>query len=138
MTMLERLLHDLTLTGSVIQRDSDDGPFVITVYEGRRLDPPVRLFATAQDFDALLRVMVDEGVQEVFPDVEPIIAAYRLFTVHLLEQIDKDGRILTELRLSDRGLEATATALPREIYDPADGPYQWVSGRPPRADLGQE
>ena len=40
MTMLERLLHGLTLEGSVIQRDSDDGPFLITVYEGRRLDPP--------------------------------------------------------------------------------------------------
>ena len=40
MTMLERLLHGLTLERSVIHRDADDGPFVITVYEGRRLDPP--------------------------------------------------------------------------------------------------
>ena len=35
MTMLERLMHGLTLAGSVIQRESDDGPFVITVYEPR-------------------------------------------------------------------------------------------------------
>ena len=132
MTMLERLIHDLTLEGSVIQRDADDGPFVITVYEGRRLDPPVRLFVTAEDFDALLRVMADGGVQELWPDVEPIIAAYRLFTVHLTEQIDKDGRILTELRVSDRGIEATATPLPEEVYDPADGPYEWIAA--PRAN----
>ena len=136
--MLERLIHDLTLEGSVIQRDSDDGPFVITVYEGRRLDPPVRLFVTAEDFDAHLREMANGDVQEVFPDVEPIIAAYRLFTVHLDEQIYKSGRRLTELRVSDRGLEATATPLPRKVYDPADGPYQWIAGRPPRADPEQE
>ena len=55
--------------------------------------------------------MADEGVQEVFPNVEPIIAAYQLFTVHLMEEIDKDYRILTELRVSDRGLEATANPL---------------------------
>ncbi len=135
MTMLERLIHDLTLEGSVIQRDSDDGPFLISVYEGRRLDPPVRLFVTAEDFDALLRVMADEGVQELWPDVEPIIAAYRLFTVHLDEQIYKD-QILTELRVSERGLKATATPLPREVYNPADGPFEWIAG--PRADREQK
>ena len=86
MTMLERLLHGLTLAGSVIQRDADDGPFVITV--------------------------------------------------HLDEQIYKSGRRLIELRVSDRGLEATATPLPREVYDPADGPFQWIAA--PRADREQE
>jgi hypothetical protein len=135
MTMLERLIDALTFEGSVIQRDSDDGAFVITVYRGRRLDLPVRLFVTAEDFDALLRVMADEGVQELWPDVEPIIAAYRLFTVHLDEEFGMD-QILTELRVSDRGLEATATPLPQEVYDPADGPYQWIAG--PRADREQE
>ena len=129
--MLERLIHDLALEGSVIQRDSDDGPFVITVYEGRRLAPPVRLFVNARDFDALLRVMADQGVQDLWPDVEPIIAAYRLFTVHLTEQIEKDYRILTELRVSDRGLEATATPLPREVYDSRTGHSCGSPGGPP-------
>ena len=82
--------------------------------------------------------MADHGVEDLWPDVEPIIAAYRLFTVHLREEIDKDYRILTELRVSDRGLDATATPLSREVYDPADGPYEWIAGRPPRADHGQE
>jgi hypothetical protein len=136
MTMLERLLHGLTLGGSVIQRGANDGPFVITVYKGRRLDPPVRLFVTAEDFDALLRVMADEGVQELWPDVEPIIAAYRLFTVHLMEEFGMAGRILTELRVSERGLKATATPLPRRVYDPADGPFEWIAG--PRADRKEE
>ena len=60
--------------------------------------------------------------------MEPIIAAYRLFTVHLDEEFGMDWRILTELRVSDRGIEATATPLPREVYDPADGPFQWIAG----------
>ena len=98
----------------------------------------MRLFVTFEDFDALLGVMADEGVQDLWPDVEPIIAAYRLFTAHLFEEFGMAGRILTELRVSDRGLEATATPLPREVYDPADGPFQWIAGRPPRADRGQE
>jgi hypothetical protein len=71
--------------------------------------------------------MADGGVQELWPDVEPIIAAYRLFTVHLFEEFGMAGRILTELRVSDRGIEATATPLPEEVYDPADGPYEWIA-----------
>jgi hypothetical protein len=78
-----------------------------------------------------------KACRKCFPDVESITGAYRFFTVHLDEEIGKSGRRLTERRLSDWGLEATASPLPREAYNPADGPYRWISGRPPRADLEQ-
>lgn len=136
--MLDRLLHDLTCEGSVIERDSEDGPFVISVYEGRRLDPPVRLFLSAQGFDAHLRRLADQGAREVFPDVEPIIGAYRLFTVHLKEEILQSGRKLTELRLSDWGFDATGSEFPREVLDPADGPFRWVSERSSTTDVDQD
>lgn len=137
--MLERLLLSLSSEGSVIKRDSDDDSFLITVYEGRPLDPPVRVFMTAQGFDTYLRsmAMAEEDMRFVFPDVEPIIAAFRLFTVSLDEEILRSGRILTELRLTEKGLQATSVDLPRGTLDPASGPYQWISERRPEEDSDQ-
>lgn len=102
----DQLLGYLTAEGTVVE-DAGTGTVVLFVFEHRELDPPMRLHITPETFGQHLRAAAPDSAG-VFPDVTAIEAAWRLFTVHLMEAVLSAKPGETELLLDRTGVVARA------------------------------
>jgi hypothetical protein len=99
-------------------------------FHGRPIDPPMTLALTAPQLEAHLHAQAADSAA-MYPDVDPVTAAYRLFLVHLDEMIITRAMPGSRITLVDGGLlvfpERPADPLPP--LDP-HGEYVWTSEPP--------
>src|SRR3954467_3551514 len=84
-TSLGRLIDDLAAEGTQLERDVSTGALLVRSHHGRPVDPAIFLELTDEQFARHL-AQSSGSAGEVFPDVDPTTAAYRLFLVHLDEE----------------------------------------------------
>lgn len=116
----------------------------MTVYRGEVLDPPARFTVLERDLDALLEsTQRNDDPRVLFPDRDPLTAAYFLLLANLHEEIARYGYRIKALTV-DR---STVRGTPRDDWDPypflpgitaADlgdpGGYEWTTTRPDPVD----
>jgi hypothetical protein len=100
--MYDQLLGYLAAEG-VIEEDSNAGIVTLTEFNHRPLDPPSRLHLTPASFGQHLREAAPDSAG-LYPEIPPIDAAWRLFTVHLEEGIGTARPGETELVLARGGV----------------------------------
>lgn len=72
-------------------------------------EPPLRLHVTPGSLGSRLRSKSAEAAG-AFPDVDPVVAAFRLFLVHMEEAVRTRQPDQRELVLSDDGVRAVQSA----------------------------
>ncbi|MEJ2862833.1 hypothetical protein [Actinomycetospora flava] len=102
--LYDQLVGYLAAEGAV-DEDREQGVVVLTTFDHRPLPTPLRLHITPATFDEHLREMAP-GASLVFPDVDTLEAAWRLFLVHLEEAIWTAPPGQTELVLDRSGVLA--------------------------------
>lgn len=102
--LYDQLLGYLAAEGE-IEEDPDNGVVVLVEFDHRKLEQPLRLHLTPDAFDRHLRDAAPDAVG-AFPDVHPLEAAWRLFTVHLDEAVQTTRLGETELVLVRYGVES--------------------------------
>ncbi|MFC5136985.1 hypothetical protein ACFPK1_01960 [Actinomycetospora rhizophila] len=100
----DQLVGYLAAEGAV-DEDREQGVGVLTVFDHRPLPVPLRLHVTPAAFDGHLRAMAPDAAL-VFPDVDSLEAAWRLFLVHLEEAVQTAKPGETELVLDRSGVFA--------------------------------
>ncbi len=130
MDVVERLVADLTAEFGRAEADPTGEGLLIHARGEEPFDPPVRLVASDVALRAHLAAMADDA-SEVFPDVEPMQAAYQLFLVHVDEELATHAVPGSVMRLGDDGWH-TAPLRPPDSFDlpPDGGPYVWTSHMP--------
>ena len=125
---LELLVRDLAGEGTVLVPGA--GGLAMASFRGEPVDPPVTLALTDRQFAAHLQAMAPDAA-EVFPDVDPVRAAYRLFLVHIDETVITRAAPGSRITLVDGRLrvEPERPADPLPDLDP-DAEYEW-RGEPP-------
>lgn len=96
------LMNFLEVSG-VATDDREQGVVSVLHYDESELQPPLHLHLTPAVLGRRLRCTAVDA-SSVFPDVEPVHAAWRLFTVHLDEAIRTAGVGRTELVLDRYGV----------------------------------
>lgn len=96
--MYDQLLGYLAAEGA-IEEDPGAGIVVLTEFDHGAVNPPLRLHLTPASFGQHLRDAATESAS-LYPDVPPVEAAWRLFTVHLDEAVKtaRPGEIELVLR----------------------------------------
>jgi hypothetical protein len=130
MTSIATLVEDLaTGSGARLERLSR-GLFSIWEWRGRTLERPTRLAVSDESLAEYLRAHSSDA-SEVFPDVDPPTAAYRLLLVDLDESFV--GGVPAEIVVDSGGVRLigvqprSAVALLDE-QGLADGDRGWVPG----------
>lgn len=82
---------------------------VVSAWDSRELQPPVRLHLDPAVLGRHLRYLSEDGAT-LFPDVEPVIGALQLFLVHVQETIETRRPGHDDLILVGSGLEAVRSA----------------------------
>jgi len=82
-----------------------EGPIVISDFDGETFAQPLRLHVTPESLGRHLRNRAPES-GGAFPDVDPVVAAFRLFLVHVEEAVRARRPDQRELVLSDTGVRA--------------------------------
>lgn len=100
--LYDQLVGYLAAEGA-IDEDREHGILALTVFDHRPLASPLRLHITPAAFDQHLREMAPAAAH-VFPDVDPLEAAWRLFLVHLEEAVQTVKPGETELVLDPTGV----------------------------------
>lgn len=100
--LYDQLLGYLAAEGT-IEEDPDAGIVVLTEFDHRAVDPPLRLHLTPISFGQHLRDVAPDSAS-LYPDIPPVEAAWRLFTVHLQEGIATARPGETELVLGRGGV----------------------------------
>ena len=138
MSFFEQLLSDLATERTELTEGGPRVGVVVRTFHGRPIEPPMTLALTAQQLTAHLEDSAD-GAADVFPEVDPVTAAYRLFLVHLDEMIITRGMPGSRITLVDGALRVSPErpADPSPDLDP-HGQYVWTSDppegpRPPRS-----
>lgn len=101
--LYDQLLGYLAAEGE-IEEDPANGLVILTEFNQRALERPLRLHLTPSDFGRHLREASPDAAG-LYPDVAPVEAAWRLFTVHLDEAIQTARPSETELMLVRGGLD---------------------------------
>lgn len=101
--MYDQLLGYLAAEGE-IEEDPKSGVVTLLEFDHQVLAQPLRLHLSSSAFAQHLRDAVPDSAG-VFPDVAPLEAAWRLFTVHLDEAVKTARSGETELLLSRGGVE---------------------------------
>jgi hypothetical protein len=128
MTSLDRLIDDLASEGTRLERDTSTGALLVRSRNGQPIDPAIVLQLTEQDFARYLADSSDDA-STVFPSVEPVVAAYRLFLANLDELLVT--KVMPGSEIAIRGGELRARPERAvEIWDlpDADG-YTWEAHR---------
>ena len=102
--LYDQLVGYLAAEGAV-DEDREQGLVVLTAFNHRPLPTPLRLHITAASFDKHLRTMAPDAAL-LFPDVDPLEAAWRLFLVHLEEAVRTAKPGETDLDLDRSGVVA--------------------------------
>ena len=100
--LYDQLLGYLAAEGE-IEEDPENGIVVLVEFDHRKLEQPLRLHLTPYTFERHLREAAPDAVG-VYPDVHPLEAAWRLFTVHLDEAVQTTAPGETELVLVRSGV----------------------------------
>lgn len=100
----DQLVGYLAAEGAV-DEDREQGVVVLTTFDHRPLPVPLRLHITPASFDEHLHGMAQDAAH-LFPDVDPLEAAWRLFLVHLEEAVRTAKPGETELVLDTSGVLA--------------------------------
>lgn len=125
-----KLVQDLADEGEVVARDSLDGRlYLVRTFQGRHFDPAVELLLDDPGIDSYLDA-IEGDASEVFPDVDARLAAYRLTSVHVEEQLLMMGPRLLTLEFSHGRLISTrmsedSDAGGQELEDPRD--LKWIA-----------
>jgi len=137
MSSLNRLVHDLQREGFEVT--ALPGPaqgFAVVARPELEWPRPVQISVTEQVLEDCLTHLESDG-SDLFPDVNPAEAAYRLFLVHLHEGLSVVGeRGTSTLRVSRSGVEwdplPPLPGLPavEELEREGVGLY-WSAVRPP-------
>ena len=126
---VERLARDLAEDGEFAEQEVD-GTIVIGGGFGETWDPPARLVFTDEELRRHLLSMGDDA-KDVFPDVDAVEAAYRLFLVHLDEELAMSAMAGSRVTLGPNGLEVDPVREPEPWPDlDPDGDYAWVADPP--------
>jgi len=88
MSVLHRLVHDLREEGLEVVADSVPGRLSIVAVPDGHLPHPVQISVTEQSLEECLADL-EQDAADVFPEVSPREAAYRLFVVHLDEELSR-------------------------------------------------
>jgi len=133
--MIERLARDLTAEFGRAEIDPVGEGVLIHARGDEPFDPPVRFVASDADLRAHLAVTAEDA-HDVFPDVDPLQAAYQLFLVHIDEELATRVVPGSEMRLSD-GLWHTSPLRPPDAFDlpPGGGPYVFMSAEQFRREI---
>jgi len=99
--LYDQLVGYLAAEGAV-DEDREQGVVVLTAFDHRPLPAPLRLHTTPAAFDEHLRTIAPDAAL-LFPDVDPLEAAWRLFLVHLEEAVRTAKPGQTELVLDRQG-----------------------------------
>ena len=101
-----RLAAVLASEGTVCQVEPDSGHLLIRADGGETWDPPVRLALTDRQLQEYVRRASDAG-PDLWPEVSPAVGGWRLFLVHLEEELACDAMAGSVISLSRRGLETS-------------------------------
>lgn len=139
MTWVERLKRDLESDGATVEFRERPSGLSVTGYEGRGADevPVVELAFTEAELHRHLHGM-RSSAKGVFPGTEPMLAAYQLFLVHIMEFVDTTRHKRLWLQIIGDELEAAPVPYLERDYpeeEPpsdrsGDGEYYW-SAYPP-------
>lgn len=100
--LYDQLVGYLMAEGEATE-DRDQGVVTLTAFDHRRLPTSLRLHITPASFDWHL-VSMAAGAATLFPEVDPLEAAWRLFLVHLEEAVQTAEPGETELVLAVDGV----------------------------------
>ena len=130
MSFFEQLIADLAGEGTVLTEGGPRDGLIVSSFHGRPIEPPMTLALTAHQLEAHLGASADDSAA-VFPEVDPVTAAYRLFLVHLDEMIITRAMPGSRITLVDGGLRVSPErpADPLPDLDP-HGQYVWASEPP--------
>ena len=107
----DQLVGYLAAKGAV-DEDREHGIVVLTAFDHRPLPTPLRLHMTPVSFDEHLRTMAPDAAL-LFPDVDRLEAAWRLFLVHLEAAVRTAKPGETELVLDSAGVRSRRPAAGR-------------------------
>jgi hypothetical protein len=130
MPLIERLIADLHSEGTDMSVAEDGSACLIHRLHGVPVEPPMVLALAEEELQRHLATLADDAV-EVFSDVGPAEAAYRLFLVHLDEVFAMQAMPSSVISLTAGGLQARP-ARPDVVIDgltPGER-YEWTSRRP--------
>jgi hypothetical protein len=123
-------MDDLAAEGTQLERDVSSGALLVRSHHGRPVDPAILLELTDEQFARYL-ARSSGSAGEVFPDVDPTTAAYRLFLVHLDEELDTKVVPGSRITIRGGGLR-TRPERPVETWDLPDSEgYTWETHRRP-------
>ena len=114
--LYDQLLGHLAAEGE-IEEDPESGVVVLTEFDHRVLERPLRLHLTPHAFGRYLRDAAP-GSAGAFPDIPPLEAAWRLFTVHLDEAVQTARPGETELVLRRGGVDSLRPDWSRTPFSP--------------------
>ncbi|MDD7939334.1 hypothetical protein PHK61_12995 [Actinomycetospora lutea] len=88
-----------------MDEDREQGLVVLIAFDHRPLPVPLRLHITPESFDDHLRTLAPDAAL-LFPDVDPLEAAWRLFLIHLDEAVQTVEPDETELLVAANGVRS--------------------------------
>lgn len=130
MSFIEQLISDLDGSGTTAVPSPGGSSLQIETFHGRRIEPPMRLAFSGAEFAAHLKSHAPDAAA-VYPDADPVTAAYRLFLVHLDEAIITRAMPGSQITL----VEGNLSVDPQRPMDPLprldpEGTYVWASEPP--------
>jgi hypothetical protein len=131
---IDRLARDLAGDEELVERD-EDGAIVLRSGFGETWDPPVRLAVT--DAQLRERLLSMDDARDVFPDVDPLQAAYQLLLVYLAGELATSAMAGSRITMGAGSFDVDPV---RELepwphLDP-DGDHAWIA-EPPHGFDGQ-
>lgn len=130
--LLQRLVSDLASDCTVALPASNGPGLVLSRFRGNALAPPVSLLLNESTLQEHLSVTARDAA-EVFPEVAPELAAYRLLLVHIDEALATGGTDLAPARGTLRWRQPAATTAPVPLAE-ADLVWRSHPGLAPAED----
>jgi hypothetical protein len=103
---IARLAAVLSSEGTVCEVEPESGNLLIRADGGETWDPPVRLALSDRQLQEYVRRASDAG-PDLWPDVSPAVGGWRLFLVHLEEELACDAMAGSVISCSRHGLESS-------------------------------
>lgn len=126
MSLVDRLIHDLEADGLTVTAVGGD-EYDITDHMADD-DTATRFIVTERELEELLLDFREDG-QDVFPEADPLQAAYQLFLVHVFEFLV--SRPFSVIRVTSTGVKAFPdTPPPLNISVPPGVKVRWTHKRP--------
>lgn len=137
-SFIDRLLSDLKDFGTTTALGPGGRDVEVNTFRGEDVDPPIMLAFSGPEFDEHLAANAADAAA-MYPDVDAVTAAYRLFLVHLDTALITKAVPGSRITLDEGHLnvDPQRPSDPPPVLDP-NATYSWVSeppsgrDRPPR------